>query len=99
MAIQKSITQPSGVVTEFHVITAINVNVSANSAYVHLDSFVSSDSYVAGNLAVTGSNEDMSALLGVTPSATLPTIGAQTVDAVEKYLLTTDKFSGGTQVD
>lgn len=102
MPIQATINQQNGTVATYHVITDVRVNVAAanvpGSSNAHFDSWLDKAHKDDGSLPMNGFNVDITPLLAQPPANNLPTVGQQTIDAIEKYVLTTDDFSGATQV-
>jgi len=103
MAIQVNITQPSGVVATYHIITDLTINpnnpvtVAGSTAYFHLASYLSSAAYQAGDQPITSLRVDVSAFLGAPVNFTV--FITQMVIGLEGYVISTlPQFSGGTQV-
>ena len=99
MPIQFPITQPSGVTASYHVLqnSTYNNSLPPNGTVV-VNSYFDKDHCPA--FPIGSENLDISPVLSspfTNPSEVMTV--AQTInDAVEKYLLMTPTFSGGTQV-
>lgn len=98
MAIQASIELANGTTATFHVVDRITVNPTVGTALAHYSSWLDKAHFDDGSIAMSGADADVSPVLAVPPSANLSTVGAQSIDAVEKFMLTLPAFTGGSQV-
>ncbi len=102
MPIQFPITQDTGVVVSYHVISSVLVDAEGKTASCNIKSYVdAAHATQALPSAVSQfSNFDTTSLLPMAPAAqgSYATTLSQLIGNIELYLLMTPTFSGGAQV-
>jgi hypothetical protein len=103
-AIQQNITQSSGVVATYHVITNLliapnnPVTTGGSKAYFTISSYLSSSAFQAGDAPLSQTNYDVSAFLGSPVNFTV--FITQMVTGLEGYAISNiPAFAGGTIVN
>lgn len=102
MPIQLSITQPSGAVATYHVVSGTPRALfdGTNQVVTMVNSYLSQATHAAGDPPLSQNQIDVSPMLTI--AAPNPPSGATVQQAIvgmmEQYLLTTPTFTGGTQV-
>ena len=109
MPIQCNITQPSGAVATYHVITSVTVAqqqlmqpnqtlANVRTAQANYVSWIDNQHYLSSAPSLGEGTIDTSLLLPQADVVFNGTIGDKLFGVVEQYLLTTPTFSGGTIV-
>ena len=93
MPISQNITQPSGVVTTYNVLTGFYANLANNTATVNYSSYLVNTDYAGGKMPVATNSVDVSPFIASALSA------ATLTSQLETYLIgAAGVFNGGTQV-
>ena len=92
MPIQCNITQPTGVVTTYHVVQTATMNLVENTGNVIVNSFLSKEAFDNGRAPVASNQIDISSFVRDNP------ITDASGQPIEAYLLMTSTFQSGVIV-